>query len=94
MSPREVKPRCLAVPLKLTSVDSGNQTGTVTMAGADLEVGLMLVPDAAPGDYVLVHAGMAIERVDEQDAAEMLETIREYATTDGALLDDNGEPDG
>lgn len=47
--------------------------GTVTSGGVDAEVALDLVPDAVRGDYVIVHAGFAIQRLDEAEARETLE---------------------
>ena len=72
---------CLAVPLKLKRIDSSTMTGVVDVAGGELEIGIMIVPEAVVGDYVLVHAGMAIERIDEDEAVSMLDDIAEYAST-------------
>ena len=70
---------CLAIPLKLTEIDADNATGTVDLdGGGSMTVGLDLVPDAVVEEYVLVHAGMAIETLSEADAAPILEAIEEY----------------
>ena len=70
---------CLAIPLKLTEIDTDTATGTVVLdGGGSMTVGLDLVPDAVVGEYVLVHAGMAIETLSEADAAPILEAIEEY----------------
>lgn len=69
---------CLAVPgqiLKLTNDDNA----IVNMLGAQREVSLRLTPDAASGDYVLVHAGFAIQVIDEQEAAETLQLVEELS---------------
>ncbi len=50
--------------------------GTVDFDGSRLEVCLAYVPDAGPGDFVLVHAGFALAQLDEQQAAETLDTLR------------------
>lgn len=69
---------CLAVPMKITEVmDDG--MASVTVMGAVREVALDLTPQAQVGDYVLVHAGFAIEIVDQQYAEETLELINEMA---------------
>ena len=51
--------------------------GTVDFDGSSLEVCLAYVPDAGPGDYVLVHAGFALTQLDEDQAAKTLEALRE-----------------
>lgn len=64
---------CLAVPARITSIDADGVTAVVDMGGVTRETSLRLVPDARLGDYVLIHAGFAIQTLDEQDA---LETLR------------------
>ncbi|MEM2912502.1 MAG: HypC/HybG/HupF family hydrogenase formation chaperone [Candidatus Bathyarchaeia archaeon] len=62
---------CLAVPAKIIAVN-GN-IAKVDFGGNVLrEVNIMLVEEAKPGDYVLVHAGYAIQKVDEREAMETL----------------------
>ena len=66
---------CLAVPGKIISIDepanSGpSRSGKVDFQGTRMVVCLALTPDAAIGDWVLVHAGFAIQRIDEADALE------------------------
>lgn len=66
---------CLAVPMRIESVE-----GDRALADADgcaRRVSLMLLPDVRPGDYVLVHAGFAIQRLDEARAQETIELLRE-----------------
>jgi hydrogenase expression/formation protein HypC len=53
--------------------------GTVRSGGVRLQVRLDLVPDAATGDWVLVHAGYAIAAIDEAEAAETLALLRQVA---------------
>jgi hydrogenase expression/formation protein HypC len=52
---------------------------TVEVSGVTREVSLMLLPDAKVGDYVLVHAGFAIQTVDEEEARRTLELFEELA---------------
>jgi hydrogenase expression/formation protein HypC len=59
---------CLAVPGKIVSRE--DNLGVVDIRGNRLRAGLALVPEAQPGDWVLVHAGFAITLVTPQDAAE------------------------
>ena len=69
---------CLGVPGRITAVEDGlMRMGTVDFDGSSLEVCLAYVPEAEPGDYVLVHAGFALTRLDEDQAAKTLEALRE-----------------
>ena len=67
---------CLAVPLQVLSVETGGARGKVQMGNAAIEISLALIEGVKPGDYVLVHAGMAIEKLDEQAARETLDLLR------------------
>ena len=66
---------CLAVPAKIESVADGR--GTVELDGNRTNVLLTLVPHAKVGDWVLIHAGMAITVLDEQEARETYEILSE-----------------
>ena len=67
---------CLAVPSKIVTI--GDMMATVDVYGARREVSLLLMPEEASiGDYVLVHAGFAIKKVDSDAAAEALKLIKE-----------------
>ncbi len=66
---------CLAIPMKVLEI-KGDGMARAEAMGAERDVALDLTPDVAVGDYVLVHAGFAIEVVDEASAAETLELIR------------------
>ena len=69
---------CLAVPSKVINIDE--LLATVDVFGARREVSLMLLPEQAQvGDYVLVHAGFAIQKIDEAVALDSMNLIREYA---------------
>lgn len=71
---------CLAIPMKLQSKDG--ERGTVDLSGARRDVMLSLVPDAEIGDYVVVHAGYALEILDEEEAKRTLELLREIGEID------------
>jgi len=64
---------CLAIPFKLLSIE-GNR-GWVEIGATRREVNLILLPDAKVGDYVLVHAGFAISKVEEKEAEELLQIL-------------------
>lgn len=62
---------CLAIPSRVVSTDG--LTAVVDVCGARREASLMLLPEeVAPGDYVLVHAGFAMQTVDQETAEESL----------------------
>jgi hydrogenase expression/formation protein HypC len=72
---------CLAVPSKIVALQ--DQMATIDMAGVRQEISLILLPEPVVlGDYVLVHAGFAVHRIDEAAAAETLNLLREMANTD------------
>jgi hydrogenase expression/formation protein HypC len=68
---------CVAVPSRIVDIQEG--TGTVDVEGARRSVSLLLLPEARVGDFVIVHAGFAIQRIDEQEACETLRVLREIA---------------
>ena len=68
---------CLAIPAKITEMHD-NGLATVDILGAMREISIDLTPGAEVGSYVLVHAGFAIEVVDEQFAQETIDLIREF----------------
>jgi len=71
---------CLAVPGKLLSVggeDALTRVGRVSFGGVVKEVSLACVPEAKPGDYVLVHVGFALSVLDEAEAGRVLEALQQ-----------------
>ncbi len=66
---------CLAIPLKLISVDGVKAVGEAM--GMSREIRVDFIPEPKPGDYVIVHAGFAIERLPESQALEDLEAWEE-----------------
>ena len=70
---------CLGVPGKIVDIvdDQGLRMGEIDFSGVTRKVCLAYVPEAMVGDYVIVHAGFAISRVDEKEAARTLELARE-----------------
>jgi hydrogenase expression/formation protein HypC len=70
---------CLAVPGQIVAVagDEGfTRTGKVSFGGTVREVSLAFVPEAGVGEYVLVHVGFAISRLDEEEAGRVFEALR------------------
>ncbi len=79
---------CLAVPGKLVrwiDNEAPFALALVEFAGVAREVSMQCVPDAAEGDYVLVHAGIAISQVDAAEASRILETLDELSLLDEEL---------
>lgn len=71
---------CLAIPGKLLSIqgeDILERTGKVDFGGVVKEISLACVPDAEVGQYVLVHVGLALSVIDEQEAQQVFEYLRE-----------------
>ena len=68
---------CLAIPSKITEIDG--QNATIDVAGVQRQVSLMLLEDVQVGDFVIVHAGFAIQTLDEASARETLELLRQAA---------------
>jgi hydrogenase expression/formation protein HypC len=68
---------CLAIPAQILSVRGSS--AELDMAGNRLSADISMVPDAVPGDFVMVHAGFAIQKYDETEALATLDILREYA---------------
>jgi len=66
---------CLAVPMNLIRRD--DLAGEVELVGVRREVSLLMLPDAQLGDFVLIHAGFAIGKVDEAEAEATIALLRE-----------------
>lgn len=71
---------CLAVPAKLVECD-GTQA-VADMHGNRLTISTMLVPDARLGDWVLIHAGFAIQKLDEEEAAQTWSVLNDLVKAD------------
>lgn len=66
---------CLAIPSRITSIE--NQIATIDVDGVQRKASLLLLDDARVGDYVIVHAGFAIHKIDEAEARESLKILKE-----------------
>ena len=74
---------CLGFPGKLVSVSEDGTFGTVDIGGTFREVSLMILPEeVSVGDYVMVHVGFAIAKMDEHEAKQTLQTLMEYCNED------------
>ena len=87
---------CLGIPGLLVERDDADiPTGLVEFAGLRRRVCLVCTPEAIPGDYVIVHAGVAISRLDQIEAARVLKYLDEVQENEGwqASPSDSGDHD-
>ncbi len=71
---------CLAIPGKIESIsgdDPMNRIGRVSFGGIVKEINLAYTPEAQVGDYILAHVGFAISVVDEAEAMETMDYLRQ-----------------
>jgi hydrogenase expression/formation protein HypC len=68
---------CLAIPSRIVKIE--NEMGVIDVEGIRREVSLLLLDDAVIGDYVIVHAGFAIKKIDAAIAKESIDLLREAA---------------
>ena len=69
---------CLAIPSKIVKIE--NNVATIDVDGVQREASLLLIENPRIGDYVIVHAGFAINKINEEDALESLKLMREAAS--------------
>jgi hydrogenase expression/formation protein HypC len=83
---------CLAVPGEVLAIDRSAVPimGTVSFAGVKKQVCLEWLPDINEGEYVIVHVGFALSKVDKEEAVETLRMLREM----GELADDDESSPG
>ncbi len=67
---------CLAIPSKIVQIDANNMA-VIDVEGIRRQASLLLLEDAQVGDYVIVHAGFAIKKIDEAAARETIAYLRE-----------------
>jgi hydrogenase expression/formation protein HypC len=75
---------CLAVPMRL--IKREGDIGVVELGGVKREINLMLLSDAKVDEYLIVHAGFAIQRLDEQEAYKTLEILSQMNDIDKKTL--------
>jgi len=73
---------CLAIPAKVIQIDASG-SGKVDYLGTKVKVDFSLLENVRPGDWVIVHAGFAITKLDEEEAQETLALLREIAQAQG-----------
>ena len=86
---------CLAIPGKIERIEAEGPlgpTGHVNFGGIVKEVSLAYVPEAQVGDYVIVHVGFALSRVDEEEAKQVFEYLRQMDELAELASGDGGNP--
>lgn len=71
---------CLAVPGQITSIDASNpelRMAKVNFAGIQKDICVQWLPEVKEGDYIIAHVGLALNKVDEEEALETLALLRE-----------------
>lgn len=80
---------CLAVPAKI--IKRKDMMASVEVEGVCRDISLMLLPEAKEGDYILMHAGFAIQVIDEEEARITTEMLKEVFGVDDAESAGNEE---
>ena len=75
---------CLAVPALVVAIDSQQNMATVAVDQVRVEVALALVDDVQVGDYLLIHVGFALQKIDQAEAAATLALFAEAGLMSGA----------
>ncbi len=78
---------CLAVPARVVElVDEVNQIAKVDIGGVRRNISVALLEDVKVGDWVLVHVGFAIQKIDEEEAEQTLMLLRQLGQGEGEEL--------
>ncbi|HSK47259.1 MAG TPA: HypC/HybG/HupF family hydrogenase formation chaperone [Coriobacteriia bacterium] len=80
---------CLAIPARIVTIEE-HRMSSVDIMGVSRKVSLDLVPEAVVGDFVLVHAGFALQVIDEETATEtldLLKTLPFFAEDEGLVAE-------
>jgi len=83
---------CLAIPVKIIAL-TGPGTAKAALGGIVKEISVMLIDDPQPGDYVVLHVGFALAKIDEAEAQRTLDLLAELGS---AAMDDfvAADPEG
>ncbi|MEM7569197.1 MAG: HypC/HybG/HupF family hydrogenase formation chaperone [Pseudomonadota bacterium] len=73
---------CLALPAEIVSTDG--ESAVADVDGVQVPISIAFVPDAQPGDYVVVHVGYALSKIDAEHAAAQLAAMKAPAISEGA----------
>ena len=70
---------CLGIPVKIIEIKN-KEMAVAALGGVEKDVSIQVLSDVKKGDYVLLHAGFAIQKIDEKEAQETLQILREMAS--------------
>ncbi|NQU87542.1 MAG: HypC/HybG/HupF family hydrogenase formation chaperone [Mariniphaga sp.] len=71
---------CLSIPAKVISIEGDK--AKVRLGGAEINAALHLLEDVKVGDYILLHSGFAIQKIDEKEAMETIKLLNEISKND------------
>jgi hydrogenase expression/formation protein HypC len=74
---------CLAIPVRVERIDS-NESATASVGGILRQIDITLVDDLQIGDYVILHVGFALSKLDESEAEETLRLMSDAGILEGA----------
>lgn len=80
---------CLSVPARVMKIEGEN--AEVSVGGTIMQANLSLVPDVEVGDYILLHTGFALQKIDAEEAEETLKTFEEFSELNHALDEEEKE---
>jgi hydrogenase expression/formation protein HypC len=86
---------CLGVPGKVIRIETGElgvPVGKVSFGGIAKDVCFAYVPEAEVGDYVIVHAGFALNRLDEEEAQEVFDLLAQLGQVEAELAEESEAP--
>jgi hydrogenase expression/formation protein HypC len=88
---------CLAIPGKIIEIEPSEdeifRSGKVSFDGIQRNVNLSMVPEAGVGDYVLVHVGVALQKIDEEEAKITMSYLKELEELNEELNRDHDQPE-
>jgi hydrogenase expression/formation protein HypC len=82
---------CLSIPAKVEKIE--DEIATVSVGGTQYEASLQMLDDVEVGDYILMHTGFAIQKLDKEEAEESLKTFQEFEEMN-KMLDDEEKQTG
>ncbi len=80
---------CLSIPAKVEKIE--NDMATVSVGGTRYEASLQMLDDVKVGDYILMHTGFAIQKLDPEEAEESLKVFEEFEELNEALDEEEKE---
>jgi hydrogenase expression/formation protein HypC len=80
---------CLSVPARVMKIEGEN--AEVSVGGTLMNANLSMVDDVHVGDYILLHTGFALQKIDEEEARETLKTFEEFSDLNEALDQEENE---